>query len=64
VFEVGERLAVSRKPAGTSGKGMYELKEECFVEYSPYYYHYSRTEQAKVAQCMPFKAMQIDKARY
>jgi len=41
-------LFVFRKPTGTSGKGLYELKQECYSEYSPYYYHYTRTEQAKV----------------
>ena len=44
----GMELCVFRKPTGTSGKGLYELKQECYSEYSPYYYHYTRTEQAKV----------------
>ena len=39
---------VFRKPSGVSGKGLYELKQECYSEYSPYYYHYTRTDQAKV----------------
>jgi len=41
-------VCVFRKPTGMSGKGLYELKQECYAEYSPYYYHYTRTEQAKV----------------
>jgi len=41
-------VCVFRKPTGTSGKGLYELKQECYSEYSPYFYHYTRTEQAKV----------------
>jgi len=41
-------VCVFRKPTGASGKGLYELKQECYSEYSPYYCHYTRTEQAKV----------------
>ena len=37
-----------RKPTGAAGKGLYELKPELFVEYNPCFYHYSKTEQAKV----------------
>jgi len=42
-------VCVFRKPTGASGKGLYELKQECYSQYSPYYYHYTRTEQAKVS---------------
>ena len=41
-------VCVFRKPSGASGKGLYELKQEFYSEYSPFYYHYTRTEQAKV----------------
>ena len=43
---------VCRKPTTTTGKGMYELKVECYKEYSPFFYHYTRAEQSKVGLCL------------
>ena len=37
-----------RKPTSSTGKGMYELKPECYKEYNPFFYHYTRAEQSKV----------------
>ena len=37
-----------RKPKNLSGKGMYEVKDEFYKDYNPYFYHYSKSEQAKV----------------
>lgn len=45
---------VCRKPTGTSGKGMYELKEECFERYNPFFYHYTRAERSKVKNLSPW----------
>lgn len=41
-------ILLVRKPTGVSGKGLYELKPEFYIEYSPYFYHYARTDQVKV----------------
>ena len=29
---------------------MYELKEECYAMYNPFFFHYTRTEQSKVGR--------------
>jgi hypothetical protein len=39
------------KPKNVSAKGMYEVKDFFYKDYSPYFYHYSKSEQAKV--CLP-----------
>jgi E3 ubiquitin-protein ligase UBR2 len=40
---------ICRKPGTTmGGKGIFDLKEEFYKEYNPYFYHYSRSEQSKV----------------
>ncbi|KAL5008356.1 hypothetical protein ScPMuIL_013937 [Solemya velum] len=44
-------VAVFKKPNATPGsaaaKGKYELKEECYAQYNPYFFHYSRSEQSE-----------------
>ncbi|PIK60202.1 putative E3 ubiquitin-protein ligase UBR2-like [Apostichopus japonicus] len=47
VEEVIPALANYKKPTKVTEKGKYELKKECLKEYSPYFYHYSRSEQSK-----------------
>ncbi|ELT88826.1 hypothetical protein CAPTEDRAFT_153753, partial [Capitella teleta] len=47
IEEVVKQVATFKKPTGTSGKGMYELKEECFERYNPFFYHYTRAERSK-----------------
>lgn len=39
-----------RKPTsvGTAGSGKFELKNECYKEFNPYFYHYCRTDQSQV----------------
>jgi hypothetical protein len=51
-FSQSLKITVSnhRKPTGTTGKGMYELKEESYEQYNPFFYHYSRSERSKVGQ--------------
>ena len=34
--------------AGIGGKSVFELKQNCEEEYSPFFYHYNRTDQSKV----------------
>ena len=36
-----------RKPTDT-GKGLYELKQEYYKDYSCFFYHYARADQVKV----------------
>ncbi|XP_022090743.1 E3 ubiquitin-protein ligase UBR2-like [Acanthaster planci] len=47
VEEVIDSVANFKKPTGTNGKGLYEIKQECLAEYSPFFYHYSRVDQSK-----------------
>lgn len=47
VEEVIPSIANYKKPTKVTEKGKYELKKECLKEYSPYYYHYTRSEQSK-----------------
>lgn len=42
-------VAIFKKPSGSGGKGLYELKPECYNEYNVYFYHYIRAEQSKVS---------------
>lgn len=39
--------AVCRKP-GVTGRGLYELRPECFKHFNLYFHHYSRADQSKV----------------
>ncbi|KAK3764043.1 hypothetical protein RRG08_046512 [Elysia crispata] len=41
-----EDVATFKKPQG-GGNGKFELKSQCYKEYSPYFYHYYKAEQAK-----------------
>lgn len=43
-------LMFDRKPTsvGTAGSGKFELKNECYKEFNPYFYHYCRTDQSQV----------------
>lgn len=43
-------LIFNRKPTsvGTAGSGKFELKNECYKEFNPYFYHYCRTDQSQV----------------
>lgn len=43
-------LIFDRKPTsvGTAGSGKFELKNECYKEFNPYFYHYCRTDQSQV----------------
>ncbi|GFO34713.1 E3 ubiquitin-protein ligase ubr2 [Plakobranchus ocellatus] len=41
-----EDIATFKKPQ-TGGNGKFELKPQCYKEYSPYFYHYYKAEQAK-----------------
>lgn len=45
--EVIEELAVFKKPLQSSGKGVYELKQENFKDYNVFFYHYTREELSK-----------------
>ena len=47
--EVVEEVATFKKPSG-GGNGKYELKEQYYVEYCPFFYHYSKSDQSKVRQ--------------
>jgi E3 ubiquitin-protein ligase UBR2 len=47
VEDVVHDVAIFKKPSGSGGKGMYELKPECYSQYNPYFYHYSRADQSK-----------------
>ncbi|XP_048585826.1 E3 ubiquitin-protein ligase UBR2 isoform X2 [Nematostella vectensis] len=42
-------VAIFRKP-GVTGKGLYELKEEHYKEFNPFFFHYTRIEQAKAEE--------------
>ncbi|XP_074663047.1 E3 ubiquitin-protein ligase UBR2-like [Tubulanus polymorphus] len=44
--QVLHHVADFKKPVGT-GKGLFELKEEQYEHYNPYFYHYTRAEQTK-----------------
>ncbi|XP_051008809.1 E3 ubiquitin-protein ligase UBR2 isoform X1 [Acomys russatus] len=44
-----EAVAHFKKP-GLTGRGMYELKPECAKDFSLYFYHFSRAEQAKAEE--------------
>ncbi|KAJ4001502.1 hypothetical protein F5050DRAFT_1724324 [Lentinula boryana] len=37
-----------RAPEGTSDTGTYELKDECFEEVNPFWYHYTRNKREEV----------------
>ncbi|EFA01832.1 E3 ubiquitin-protein ligase UBR2 [Tribolium castaneum] len=45
--DVIDELAVFKKPTQTSGKGVYELKEQYYDEYNVFFYHYTREELSK-----------------
>ena len=47
--EVVEEVATFKKPSG-GGNGKYELKEQYYAEYCPFFYHYSKSDQSKVRQ--------------
>jgi len=36
-------------PKNITGKGIYEVKPSYYKEYTPFFYHYAKTEQAKVS---------------
>ncbi|ESO01957.1 hypothetical protein HELRODRAFT_188532 [Helobdella robusta] len=42
-----KEVATFKKPTGLSGKGLYELKDEYYDRYNPYYYHYYKTNKAR-----------------
>ncbi|ESO96461.1 hypothetical protein LOTGIDRAFT_115669, partial [Lottia gigantea] len=46
VEDVVKDVADFKKPSG-KGKGKYELKEEFYDSYCPFFYHYSKAEQIK-----------------
>ena len=46
---VVEEVATFKKPAG-GGNGKYELKDQYYQEYSPFFYHYSKSDQSKVKE--------------
>ncbi|KAJ8942266.1 hypothetical protein NQ318_008010 [Aromia moschata] len=50
VDEVIQELAVFKKPAHGTGKGVYELKEEYFDEFNVFFYHYTREELSKAEE--------------
>ncbi|XP_071789755.1 E3 ubiquitin-protein ligase UBR2-like isoform X2 [Asterias amurensis] len=60
VEEVINSVANFKKPVGTNGKGLYEIKPECVREYSPFFYHYSRVDQSKSEE-QQRKRMKLDK---
>lgn len=45
-------VANFRKPTsvGTAGSGKFELKNECYKEFNPYFYHYCRTDQSQAEE--------------
>ncbi|RZB39562.1 zf-UBR and/or ClpS domain containing protein [Asbolus verrucosus] len=45
--DVIDELAIFKKPTQTSGKGVYELKDQYFDEYNVFFYHYTREELSK-----------------
>jgi len=45
--KVIDKVATFKKPNQGSGKGVYELKEECYKEYNTFFYHYTREDQSK-----------------
>ncbi|KAK7505437.1 hypothetical protein BaRGS_00003182 [Batillaria attramentaria] len=45
--EVVEEVATFKKPSGGVGNGKYELKEQYFADYCPFFYHYTKAEQSK-----------------
>jgi E3 ubiquitin-protein ligase UBR2 len=45
--DVIDELAVFKKPTQSSGKGVYELKDQFFEEYNVFFYHYTREELSK-----------------
>ncbi|CAH1791627.1 unnamed protein product [Owenia fusiformis] len=47
IEEAVHDVANFNKPTSSAGKGVYELKEQRYEEYNPYFYHYSRAEQSK-----------------
>ncbi|KAI0239314.1 E3 ubiquitin-protein ligase UBR2 [Lamellibrachia satsuma] len=47
IDHIVQQVAVFKKPVSSTGKGMYELKPECYTEYNPFFYHYTRAEQSK-----------------
>ncbi|XP_072031414.1 E3 ubiquitin-protein ligase UBR2-like isoform X2 [Amphiura filiformis] len=44
------KVADFKKPSGSASKGVYELKELCLADYSPFFYHYSRSDQSKAEE--------------
>lgn len=45
--DVIDELAVFKKPALSSGRGVYELREKYFDNYNVFFYHYTREELSK-----------------
>ncbi|XP_070180013.1 E3 ubiquitin-protein ligase UBR2-like isoform X1 [Littorina saxatilis] len=44
--EVVEEVATFKKPTA-GGNGKYELKDQYYAEYCPFFYHYSKSDQSK-----------------
>ncbi|XP_078001009.1 E3 ubiquitin-protein ligase UBR2-like [Glandiceps talaboti] len=42
-------VATFKKP-GATGKGLYELKQEYYSHFNPFFYHYSKSEQSKAEE--------------
>lgn len=49
-------VAHFKLPETTSDSGMYELKDECFDEVNPYFYHYTRNKREEVEVILKARA--------
>lgn len=44
---VADKVAIFRKPAQGTGRGVFSLKPEFYADYNVYHYHYSREDQSR-----------------
>nr|KAG5712905.1 hypothetical protein BaRGS_007502 [Batillaria attramentaria] len=63
--EVVEEVATFKKPSGGVGNGKYELKEQYFADYCPFFYHYTKAEQSKYDDNMApvFQSEEAERSR-
>ncbi|XP_048259504.1 E3 ubiquitin-protein ligase UBR2-like isoform X2 [Haliotis rufescens] len=59
VEDVVSEVANFRKPSSTD-KGKYELKDEFYSQYCPYFYHYTKTDQSKSEETQRKRKKQQD----